>query len=314
MSRFTLLLISFILHFSVNAQNETKLSTIALSVVPPTNIDNLSESIMSKLETKVMDIVTENGFSAQGYNQNFVIQSKFEINNVTESAGGMRKIVVANCNFNLVVKQQTTGIIFSTFNKSIQGSEYSKDQAIINALQQINTTEAAVQQFIEKAKSKIVTYYTQNCNNIIQKAETAKGLKKYEYALSILLTIPEEAESCYIEAQKKALATFIEYQKNNCGKLLQQAKAYVAGNDYDNAMRTLSYIDPSLFCAKEATAVLQSFSNKVADDKKKNWEYIFKALDGTITVQKARYQAMSNLTIAWLSSQNQGGKKVVIVN
>lgn len=305
----------FLALFAKNSKAQdanTKLSTIAFSVVAPNNVDKLTESQLSKLESKVTDIVTDNGLSASGYNQSFIIQPKFEINDTKQTAGGMQRITITDCSFSLVVKQGSSGTIFSSITKTVQGSGVSKEDAVSNALQQINTTDDAIQEFIEKAKTKIITYYTQNCENLLVKAETQKGLKQYGSSLALLLTIPEEAQGCYTKAQTKAVAYFNEYQKANCDKLVQQAKAFVAANDYTDALITLSQIDPSQPCAKEANVVLKSFGNKIDDDKKKSWGYTFKVLSGEIDIQKASSQAMNNFALAYMSGQS-GSKGTIII-
>src|SRR4051812_35846927 len=164
-------------------EQETKLSAISLAVVLPDNSDRLSADQLSKLESKITSLVAESGLAASGYSQNFVIYPKFEIYNTQESKGGIRNIVVTDCSLGLFIKQVNTGNIFSSYTKKMQGSGYNKEESIANALSQIDPGEEAVASFIKKAKDKIIAYYNQNCDMLVQKAESERMQKKYESAL-----------------------------------------------------------------------------------------------------------------------------------
>jgi hypothetical protein len=306
MKKIIILVLAFcLLHtLCLHAQEQdNKLSTISLAVVIPENVDGLTASQLSKLESKITSIVSESGIAASGYNQNFVIYPKFEIYNVQESKGGLRNITVADCNLSLYVKQVSTKQVFSSYNKAIKGSGFNREEAIVNALSQINSGSEEINGFINKAKEKIVAYYNQNCDIILQKAERERMQKKYESALSILLSIPEEAEGSYAKAQPKAILVFKELQQYNCKKYLQEATTYAANNDYDNALKRLSWIDPTISCGNEAKALLNTIAKEADEDKKKEWDLLFKVYEGKIEVAKAQAQAMTSITTAWMLSQ-----------
>ena len=200
---------------------------------------------------------------------------------------------------------------FSQYSKLIKGSGTSDAQAITNAISQIDISDEKAMSFVTKAKDKIVTYYKQNCTVILQKAEKERNLKNYESSLSMLLTIPEEATGCYSQGQAKAKVVFKELQNYQCKKFLQDAQTYAANKDYDNALQSLSWIDPTGSCTGEAKALIKKIDAETSDDKKKQWQYVFKALDGTIEVEKARTAAMTNLTMYWLKQQSS---RTIIVN
>lgn len=312
---YRILLFSFCLlvAFSVKAQDEAKLSSINLSVVLPTNVDGLSESHLSKLESKIIECVTNNGISADGYTQNFVIYPKFEIYDEKESKGGMRNIVAINCNLSLFIKQLSTNIIFATYSKSLQGSGYSKSEALNNAVGSIDPSDSKLNDFIKNAKDKIIKYYTSNCEIVIKKAESERSIKKYESALSILLTVPEEATACYDKAQTKAKVVFAELQKYNCSQYLQKARTYSAAKDYDAALQYLSWIDPTSSCASESKSLISSIASQVNAESKKEWDFLLKTYSDAVALKKAQIGAMNNLAISWLKSQPNSATYITVI-
>lgn len=291
----------------------SKLSAISLAVVLPHNSDRLSADQLSKLESKITSLVAESGLAASDYSQNFVIYPKFEIYNTQESRGGMRNIVVTDCSLSLFIKQVNTNNIFSSYTKKIQGSGFTREESIANALSQIDPGDEAAATFIKKAKEKIISYYNQNCDVILQKAERERVQKKYESALSVLLTIPEEAQGCFTKAQSKIQAVFKESQTYMCKQYLQKAKASAASNYYDDALRYLSWIDPTVNCGSEAKTLLNSISKEVDADKKKEWDLVFKAYDGAIEVEKARAQAMNSMASYWLTQHSSAVTYDIII-
>lgn len=298
---------------NLNAQEtETKLSTIALNVVAAEATDEINANQMEKLSNKITSIVTESGLASTNYVSGFIIIPKLEIYDRQRTQGGMRNLSVIDCNLSLFIKQTGSNTVFSSFNKRLQGSGFNNDEAIANAISQINPGDAAISAFINKAKEKIITYYNQNCSIILQKAQKERTIKNYEAAMFILLSIPEEASGCYGQAQSKAVTLFKELQQYNCKKYLQDARNFAAGNNYDEALRRLSWIDPTVSCGTEAKALLNNISKEVDADKKKEWDLVFKIYEGRIEIAKAQAQAMNSLTTAWLLGQPRSGGTVII--
>ncbi|HMJ48370.1 MAG TPA: hypothetical protein VK498_13640 [Ferruginibacter sp.] len=303
-----------ILGFSaINAQNNNKLSSINLSVILPTNVDGLNESQLSKLESKIIETVTNNGISSEGYTQNFVIYPKFEIYDEKDSKGGMRSIKILNYNLSLYIKQLSTNIIFSTYSKSIQGSGYNKNEAISNALESIDPSDTKLNDFVKNGKEKIIKYYQSNCDIVIKKVESERNIKNYESALATLLTVPEEATTCYDKAQSKAKTVFTELQKYKCSQYLQKAKTSTASANYDEALEYLSWIDPTSPCASESKSLINLNASKVSQERKKEWEFLIKAYSDGVALKKAQIQSMNNLAISWLKTQPIAATYITVI-
>ena len=113
-----LIIIVAILAFSnVMAQSSQEVGKIALSVIMPENVDGLDISQLSKMETKITQIVSSTGLAASGYNNNFVIYPKFALYETNVVEGGMENITVVTCELSLFIKQVDNNILFSTISK-----------------------------------------------------------------------------------------------------------------------------------------------------------------------------------------------------
>jgi hypothetical protein len=285
------------------AQSTNDVGKIALSVVMPENIEGLDGSQLSKIETKISQIVTISGLAASGYNNNFIIYPKFAISESNVVEGGMQNITVVTAELNLFIKQVQNNVLFSSISKPLKGSGSSKQLAITNAISKISTSDPEFKTFIEKGKSKIILYYETKCADIIKQSDTFVKMQQYEQALGLLMSVPEEVSSCYNQVQDKAIEAYKAYQTQNCSVLIQKAKTTLASNDYTGALTILAEIDPSAACFSEAQALAKSAETKVDAEEKKQWDFQMKQYNDAVSLEKQRIEAVKEIAVSYYKSQ-----------
>lgn len=299
-----ILILLYILNFAIlSAQNNTNdLNSISLSVILPDNTEYLSRKSISKIESKIQHIVTKNGISGSGYTNEFLIYPKLEIfdESVIE---GMRKLVVIEVEFNLFIQQYSTKKIFSSYSKSIQGSGYNKEKAIANAISKIPTTNNKIKEFIFEAKEKILTYYNDNCNQILDDSNFLMKTQKFDQAIALLSSVPREAKSCYATVQDKSIEAFNAYQKQTCETNLLKAKTEISKNNYSNALRFLSFIDVSSPCLKKAETLINEVAKKVDQEEKRDWDLMLKKYNDRQNMEKYRLDTMKEIAKAYYRSK-----------
>jgi len=314
MKKIIFTLIVFLISSALFAQTTNEIGKIALSVVMPENVDGLTDSHLSKLQTKISQIVTISGLGASGYNNNFVIYPKFAIYESNIVEGGMQNITVITADLSLFIKQVDNNILFASISKPLKGSGSTKELAIANAISKITTNEPDFKTFIEKGKLKIISYYETKCVDIIKKSDTYIKMQQYEEALGILMTVPEEVSSCYDKIQEKAIETYKAYQNQRCSELIQKAKTTLAGNDYVGALDILSEIDPSATCFNEAQTIAKSAEKKVDAEEKKQWDFQMKQYSDNVSLEKQRIQAIKEIAVSYYKSQPSSVTYNYIVN
>jgi hypothetical protein len=294
-----------VLAFSLTSFGQTTndVGKIALSVVMPENVDGLDISQLSKLETKISQIVTVSGLASSGYNNNFVIYPKFAIYESNIVEGGMQNITVVTAELSLFIKQVDNNLLFSTISKSLKGSGSSKELAITNAISKITTNDPDFKTFIETGKLKIITYYETKCVDIIKKSDSYVKMQQYEQALGLLMSVPEEVSSCYNQIQDKAIDAYKAYQTQKCSELIQKAKTSLASNDYVGALNILSEIDPSATCFNEAQTIAKSAETKVKAEEKKQWDFQMKQYNDDVSLEKQRIEAIKEIAVSYYKSQ-----------
>ncbi len=289
--------------FTSFAQSTNDVGKIALSVVMPENVDGLDVSQLSKLETKISQIVTVSGLAASGYNNNFVIYPKFAVYESNIVEGGMQNIIVVTAELSLFIKQVDNNIVFSTISKPLKGSGTNKELAITNAISKIPTNDPEFQSFIETGKSKTIQYYETKCLDIIKKSDSYVKMQQYDIALGLLMTVPEEVSSCYNQIQDKAIEAYKAYQTQICAELIQKAKSLLAANDYAGALNILSDIDPSASCFNEVQTIAKTVETKVDAEEKKQWDFQMKQYNDAVSLEKQRVEAIKEIAVSYYKSQ-----------
>ncbi|HTJ11253.1 MAG TPA: hypothetical protein VL547_04490 [Dinghuibacter sp.] len=291
------------------AQDTTGNATISLAVVMPSEIKDLSDAQMSNLEDRIKDVVTMNGLSAEGGLDGFLIYPKLDINSTKTVQLTLGNMTVVQCTLSLYVRQyipNSSSILFSSFTRDIAGNGNSEAEAISNALTQIRPDDEAFQAFLARAKTRIIAYYVQNCERIMNEAQHAADLQSYDKAFALLLSIPKEATTCYSQVQQESVAIYMKKQRQDCNRYILEAKTFAAAHNYDSALLTLRKVDPESVCRDELANVLNDVVNRVDDNDKRSWELLIQQLHDNTEIAKARIETEAQMAQGYL---NGAGRK-----
>lgn len=301
MKKLIFIIVIFITSISFSQEN-TSIGKIALSVVLPENIEGMDSYNYSKLESKIIQIVSNSGLAANGYNSNFIIYPKLAIydNKVVES--GMQDITVFNFDLTLIIKQVDNNMIYSSCNISIKGYGNSKQIAISNAISKIKINETTFIDFIDKGKRRIIEYYESRCNDLIVQADGLSKRQSFEEAITLLLSIPSEV-SCFSKIQDKTIEIYKNYQTYRCGSLLQQAKALAAQNDLNGSLNYLSQIDPGSKCGTESKDLMTKIENKIDADNRQRWQAAMMIYKDAVQLEKQRINAIRDIAVEYARNQ-----------
>lgn len=302
MKKYFIIFLMLLVFCCTKAQPSSEVGKIALSVILPENVDGLDISQLSKMESKITQIVTSTGLASSGYNNNFVIYPIFAIYETNVIEGGMQNITVVTCDLSIFIKQVDNNVVFSSISKQLKGSGQNKKTALTNAISKISTNDIEFKTFIKNGKDKIIQYYESKCQDIISKSEGLVKMQDYEQALGLLMTVPEEV-SCYNKVQQKSIEAFKAYQKQKCIVQLQEAKTELASNNYNSALNILSQIDPSTPCFKESQNLVNNAASKIDVEEKKQWDLEMKVYNDEIALEKQRINAIKDIAAAYYKSK-----------
>lgn len=229
-------------------------ATIYLGVFTPDQMEDLNDSQLGKINTKIEQICSKSGI-ASGYTPDgFAIYPVFEIYDAETVEGGMQNVYSIKAQMTLFIKQYN-GVLVGSVSKTYSGFGKSKNQAIVNAIQNINPQEPAFKRFMDNAKEKIVDYYVTHCGQMIDKAEMLSSQEKYDEAIALLMSIPENV-TCYSNVMAKVSSLYEKMQDKICQQQISEAKVAFAKTDYDEAYAKIGSISATSKCYNEAMKML----------------------------------------------------------
>jgi hypothetical protein len=299
----SLLLVSFLCTANLIGQGVAVGNKIRLSVITPENIDNLDESQLSRINSKFSDIITGAGFSGDGsLSSPFVVYPKILVNEMRESDGGMFRVFAVSIDVTIKVLQFSTKTVFQSMTFELRGSGESRRAAIDNAIRSMKTNSDELNQFFAGARSKIVRYFAENCNDIIKKGETALSQKNFGEAFSIFFSIPAEVD-CYQRVRPVITIAFKQYQNQKCMELLQNAKAKYGSRDFTGALSFLSQIDPESKCYAESNKLINDCFKNVTADEARNFQFLKEAYKTEKSLEAKRIDASRDIAVEYYRSR-----------
>ena len=296
MKRMYPFLLFLYLHCLANAQSINEVGKISIALEMPKSIDKLSAAHVSKLETKMMQLVTTGGLVAGSKYSPFVLKPSFIVQESSLVEGGMAKLTVITADLSLSIQQVGNNVLFSSTSKQLKGSGSTEAIAIGNAIGKIQPNDPSLKQFIEMGKSKILEYYESNCDLILSQSESLLLLQKYQDALTLLMSVPQEVK-CSSSLQERALVAYGAWQNQQCSIQLQKAKAAIAGEKIGQAIEILSQVDPAASCFAETQHLLSGIKDK-NPSLLTDWELHQKKNANPDTLKKVRMVAIKTIVVA----------------
>ena len=296
----------------VFSQNQFDIGKIQLAISFSENQRNtFDNNQLDKIQGKLTHILSTNGIVSTSYNTGLVLQPNLIINANNIVEGGMQDINVTNITLQLLIKQDQTNIIFSSFSKELKGTGRSQGLAINNAINSLSANDTSIINFIEKGKEKLHSYYQNNCSKIIYEANNLNKSGKYEESLALLLSIPEST-SCFGVAKNKSLEIYKNYEKKICSDYLKQANVSIAEKDYSSAFQTLLVIDNSSPCSSQINTLIKTIENKINADEKKQWDMQVKVYNDSVSLDKHRLNAIKDIAVSYYKSQQKTNNLIII--
>jgi len=267
---------------------------------------DMSDAAKNMLGNKLSQIATQNGLGGNSVDPRFIISANvIQLNKeITATAPPM---VAMNLEVTLYIADYQTKTKFTSTSVSVKGVGTNDTKAYIEALKQLNPQNAAIKQFVDVGKTKIIEYYNSQCDFLLKDAQSLASQNKYELAIYKLTLIPDVCKSCYDKAMDAVAPVYKKFMERNCVRLLAEAKAsFAASPDFvgaDNARVSLAQIDPEADCFKQAQVFTDSVKAKVLRDQKRDWDFAMKSFDSGVELEKQKIQAYKEVGVAYGNNQ-----------
>ena len=261
---------------------------IVLNTYLPDNIAIPTEA-KNLLLTKLNQITSNNGMGGSQSNPRFIITANVNVG-TKDIIAGPPQMIAQNLDVTLFIGDAITNTIFTNTTLSLKGVGTNENKAFIEALKTINPKNKEVLAFLEEGKTKIINYYSTNCDFIIKEAQTLVKQEKYDEAIYQLSLVPDVCQDCYF----KCLDTLsVVYQKKidaDCRTKFKLAKVtWSAAQNPEGAEKVgdiLSTINPLASCQAEIDAFIKTIDAKLKADEKAKWQFKMKQYADKIAAHK----------------------------
>jgi len=304
---FFVLIISFMLSGTeLSAQNE-----IPLSVLVPASHSVLNSQQLKQLGKKTKRMVTRNGLAATG-SQQFAIIADLEVNKEREAELLTSSVTVVEIEVQLEIKQLDSRLVFNTTALTASGEGSSKKEAISSAISNLKTNSNDLKVFFADSQTKMLAYYNDNCQHLIQEAQTHENTKAYRKAMSLLYSIPK-GTTCFEEANEQIANIFFLYQNHECQNWLNKAQTLLSGNHYAAALATLAQIDPTSSCEAELKLMIKKTAKKVDAEERRNWDALQERYHNEVALEELRIELMAEVMKEYYQHQAADVQQFIVI-
>lgn len=257
------------LAYAVQAAAQTQAANVPLTVYVPEQAEYLPEIARAAMANKMRQVVNLNGMGATDDRGQFYITCTVSVTD-KEVLGTAPAKFAQKMDVTFYVADALGQKVYGTTTVSVRGVGDNENKAYIAALKQISPSQPALKTLIRDANAKIIAYYEQQCDNILQQAQTLALAKNYEAAFFQLSLIPEACATCYAKVLTMANTLFQKYIDDLAQANLAKARSiWNAGQDRDAAIEAgeyLAQILPDATCYPQAEALAAEIKAKVRED------------------------------------------------
>ena len=294
---FLMLMLACVQPFMMKAQSNSGL--IVMTAFVPTQ-DGLTETSKKSLEHKISQLITASGMGSID-NSRFAVIPRVVLADKRYTSGAPQMIVM-DADVTFYIGDVETGNVYGSYTKNVKGVGETDTRAYISAIGNIKPKDAELQAFMQAGKQKIIDYYNQKVDQIINRARQFESQSDYDGALAALLEVPEEAVEAYAKVSP-LIASIYQKKIDYEGEILYN-QAYQIWNstlNYDGAVEAcgiLAQISPYSKAAPKARTLSDNIGKRVREIDKREWNFIMQEQKNEADFNKALISAARDIGVA----------------
>ena len=264
----------------------------------------LSADADRQLETKMQQLLTNNGFADNQYAVRFVLTAKVDITS---------KDVVPS----------TPPRISASTTLNLLGIGINENKACISAINNIKTDNPKFKEMLEQAKVKIIGYYTNSCNEQITRAQTLTAIGQYDEAIANMMSVPNICSDCFYQCQQAAVSIYQQKIDAFGRQQLEKARnAWIKNPNVDGAEEVVSIINKispasSVFAdveklRSEISAKLTADDQRELERQEREWNLKVQAYKDGQTNKQAIIKACREVGVTWAKNQPKDITRTII--
>lgn len=274
---------------------------IPMMVVVNDDTTPLPQEAVSYLQSKLQQIITQNGVATDSDYAQFMIVAK--VTPLSKDIVPGPPAVVSEClQINFYIADYFGEKVLATATIELQATGTNEARAFVSALRSINPRNKELLSFVEAGKTKIISYYDNNYQHMIAQAQSLASRKQFEEAIFRLTLVPV-CSNGYAPSMAACADIFNSYVDFTGERLLAQARAvWAAQQNAEGAAQAgalLSQIYPEAKCYSEAMALHAEIKARIRE----NWDFEMKQYNDAVSLESQRINAMREVGVVFGKGQ-----------
>lgn len=179
----------------VNVDTLLSSHSLRMTIAPPQVTQEFSENLCKKAIVKLVTIGSQNGICGVNGSSPIALALSLDAKERSMTGTAPQKALVKYDALYSVANLQT-GDVYASCLEEITGVGETFEDAANHALNELKNTPA-IQQMIQSADGRIISWFNQNASVIQNKVNAAVGAEDFALALALVNSVPEEAKVCY---------------------------------------------------------------------------------------------------------------------
>ncbi len=277
--------------------------------------EDIPSEACRNLENRLTRAIVANGYADNGYSNRFVLAAKVDIlsKDVVPSTPAR---ISQKLDITFMVGDVIENKIYSTCTVSSTGIGTNETKAFISAFSKINPNHKELQAMLVESRQKIITFYTDHCDEIVRNAQTLADMQKYDEAIFRLMSVPNVCAECYQRCQSVASIIYSRKIDSEAAALLNQAKAeWMSHSDATGAQIVagiISQINPQAKNYDRVVAFREEISSKLEAKAKKEWDFRMKQYEDNQVFKRSIVDACKAIGVAFGNGQPKNVTKNII--
>lgn len=277
--------------------------------------EKIPEEAARNLETKLQSALIQNGYADNGYTERFVLTAKVDITQKDITPTTPTRIS-EKMDITLMVGDVVENKLFATLTLQAAGIGINENKAFINAFRNIKGDNPKIQKMLNEAKTKIVDYYTNQCPEIMRRADGLIGNRSYDEAIFLLSSVPDVCSDCFSKCQGRLGPIYKQKIDYEAVLLLEQAKNVWASNQNtygaNEVADIISQINPNASNYPKVISLRNTISSKLQADAKREWDFRMKQYEDDQKYKRSLVDAAKAIGVAWGQNQPKTVYRTVI--
>lgn len=274
-----------------------KIFSLPLSVYLTPDTEKLLGSNVETLRNK-MDAVISAAGAFSSSDSRYAIVPKVNIIEETSTSSipvqDVVKIEITYC-----VGDAIDGKLYNTLDKTYKGIGESRSDAIKSAILKINPSSSDLKQLLTTTNDRIISFYNETGEQILQKARKFASSENYEDALVCLEQIPANCK--YYEMAQDFAQEYIEkiVTRNNRYWLNKAKSTWSSSQNISGATEAKKYLDHIIVRNNSeqngVNSLISEINNRINEYHKNQFELKLRQIESDAAISIAKTKARADI-------------------